>query len=394
MSARAVGEGRSTKKNLIEASLAHQFRGQGRDIVGGGDHQDLGFPLRHPGEEGSEHALGRARFIGPCGEPLLDFIDPQHTGAHDLGRLEGRPEVALGLAMKFVIQRAEVQAQQGKPENPSRSLCGQALTATLDADEQDALGWIQALGAFLGERQLSLGQPDLEVSKACHIVESCGVVLVGEHTIAVQQLVLRFHDAGDVVRGDRPILIDGISGEALGVRKRQPGEISNEELQGLGIHLDLPLGVLLAVLVDELVNGGLALFGARELHLELGGERLDLGGQLDVVADQQHADPGSGGADGDVFQQSHVHRIGQERMEVEQRVDAGTVSRANLAQDIGGLGDLLLGLQIQVEALQAVGDRPAQERAVRAGGALDGELHQQFEKTLLIRGLYDHNGRC
>ncbi len=51
-------------------------------------------------------------------------------------------------------------------------------------------------------------------------------------------------------------------------------------------------------------------------------------------------------------------------MEVEQRVDAGLGDGADVAQHVLGLGVVALRLEIEIEPLQTVGDRPAEQRAI------------------------------
>ena len=73
--------GEVDEEDFVEAAFAQQFGGQGFDIVSGGDEEDGGLVLLHPGEEGAEHALGEAAvggLAGGRGEAFFDFVDPQN----------------------------------------------------------------------------------------------------------------------------------------------------------------------------------------------------------------------------------------------------------------------------------------------------------------------------
>ena len=50
------------KKDFIEASFTYQFRGQGIDVVSGGDDENLILVFCNPGQKGSKNALCRSCF--------------------------------------------------------------------------------------------------------------------------------------------------------------------------------------------------------------------------------------------------------------------------------------------------------------------------------------------
>src|SRR5690606_6370822 len=93
--------------------------------------------------------------------------------------------------------------------------------------------------------------------------------------------------------------------------------------------------------------------------------------------------------DGDVLQQADVQRVGQERMEIEQRVEPRLAYRANVAQRFLGIGVVALRLELQVEPLQTVRDGPAKKGTVAVGRCRHGQLRQQLEEPGLVGGLDD-----
>ncbi len=46
-------------------------------------------------------------------------------------------------------------------------------------------------------------------------------------------------------------------------------------------------------------------------------------------------------------------------MKIEQRIDPGAIHRTNMPQDVGRIGVVALRLEIEIESLKTVGDRPA-----------------------------------
>ena len=110
---------------------------------------------------------------------------------------------------------------------------------------------------------------------------------------------------------------------------------------------------------------------------------------LEAVADQQQSDLGVVRRQCDVFEQPDVHRLFKERMKVEQGEHAWLAGCANVPQRFLGIGVVPLGFEIEVEPLNAVRDRPAEERAVGACRTRHGDLAQQLEHACLVRGLDD-----
>ena len=55
----SFGAGEVDEEDFIESTFTHQLRGQGRDVVGRGHDEDRVSVVLHPGEQGSEHALGQ-----------------------------------------------------------------------------------------------------------------------------------------------------------------------------------------------------------------------------------------------------------------------------------------------------------------------------------------------
>ncbi len=88
-----------------------------------------------------------------------------------------------------------------------------------------------------------------------------------------------------------------------------------------------------------------------------------------------------------------MDRLVQERMKVEQRVDSGLGNRPYVAQGFLGFGVVPLRLEIEIEPLQAVRDRPTEERAIGARGTGERDLSQQLEYARFVGGLDDDQRR-
>jgi len=77
-------------------------------------------------------------------------------------------------------------------------------------------------------------------------------------------------------------------------------------------------------------------------------------------------------------------------MKIEQRVDPGLRDRADVAQHVGRRGVVPLRGEVEVDALQPVGDRPAEQRTPLARGS--GDLRERLEKARLVLRLDDDEG--
>ncbi len=111
-----VGDGEIDEEDFVEAAFAEELGGEGFDVVGGGDEEDGGGVLLHPGEEGAEHAFGEAAVDGlggGGGEAFFDFVDPEDDGGHGLGLEERGIEAAFGFADEAVEEDGGIEAQEG-----------------------------------------------------------------------------------------------------------------------------------------------------------------------------------------------------------------------------------------------------------------------------------------
>ena len=112
------------------------------------------------------------RIAAATGDALLDLVDPEHARRHHVGGFQRFPELALGFAVILVVHRAEVQSQQGHAEDARRRLGGQTLAAALNADEQDAFGYVEVSGDRIATEDVpALFQPPLQVPEAAHFAE-------------------------------------------------------------------------------------------------------------------------------------------------------------------------------------------------------------------------------
>ena len=167
--------GQVDEEDLVEAAFAQQFRREHVDTVRGRDDEDLLLLLLHPGQQGAHDAGGGAAVAAiaaaHAGETFLDLIDPEHARLERGRDLQGGADVAFGLADDAAEHLAEVEAQQRVAPFLGDGFGDEALAATLDAEEHDALGGFDALLLrLIGEGALALLEPYLEVLEAADVL--------------------------------------------------------------------------------------------------------------------------------------------------------------------------------------------------------------------------------
>jgi hypothetical protein len=238
------------------------------------------------------------------------------------------------------------------------------------------------------KRPSPLRQPLFEVAESGELREPRRVVLEAQHAAAVQQLVLRFHHGRQIARGDGAVVANRIAREPLGVCRRQAAQVLDQQLERGRVDFYSPAG-LAQILVGAPLDDGAPIVGRRQAKSETRREARELLRDLEAMADQQQRDLGVVRRQCDVFEQPDVNRLLQERVKVEQGKHARLPGCANVPQRLFGLGVMPLGFELQIEPLDAVRDRPAEQRAVGACGTRHGDFAQQLEHTRLVRGFDD-----
>ena len=99
-----------------------------------------------------------------------------------------------------------------------------------------------------------------------------------------------------------------------------------------GVHLDLAAAVAAAYSAAQRSTMARRSLGARQAQREARREAAELVRHLEPMSDQQQRDLGVVRRQRDVLEQPDVDRLVQERMKVEQRVDARFGNGANVAQ--------------------------------------------------------------
>ncbi len=378
------------EEDLVEPALADQLRRQRRDVVGRRDDEDLRFALGQPRQEGAEHPARNAAVAVAGRQAFLDFVYPQHARRHDAGRCQRLAQVALRLADVLVVDRAEVQPQQRHTVDAGCGARRDALAAALHAEQQHALRRLQLRRGAV-ERRLAQLQPVLQVQHAAQVGELRGVVLEAEHATAIEQFVLGLHHRRQVARHERAVVEDRLAGQPLSVADRQAAEVLDQQLQRFAVGGDLA-AVRARPVAGDFLDDSPALDAVRKRQPEARGEMLQLARQRHLVADQNDRARLAVIVLADVLHQPHVHRVGEEGMEVEQDVDAADVRGADRLQHRSRLGIVLLrAAQIYVQAPQAVGDGPLEYRRVR-GGETRRQRGEQLERSRLVARL-DHHQR-
>ena len=244
-------------------------------------------------------------------------------------------------------------------------------------------------GAEPSKARLAQLQPFLEPRHAAEVGELRGVVFEAQHAAAIEQLVLGPHDRRQVARQQRAVVEDRLARQPLGVADRQAAEILDQQLERLaiGAHLAAVRCGSTRRRRFSMIAWRSARFGnaSRKRAAKCSSSRGSATSWLISTTVRARAVV----VLTDVLQQPHVHRIGQERMEVEQHVDAGDLSVARIDLSTLRLGVVLLrAAQIDVQAPQAVGDRPLEHRRVR-GGEARRQRGEQLERARLVARLDD-----
>ncbi|GAA3070251.1 hypothetical protein GCM10020254_12560 [Streptomyces goshikiensis] len=199
------------------------------------------------------------------GQALLDLVDPQDAGRDPVGRLQGLPEAALGLAEVLAVDGAHVEPVQRQLPLRGDGLRGQRLAAAGDADEQYPARRPQVGGAQVGlEQAAPAPEPVAEVGEPAdrvvgglqrHLLESGQVV---------EDAVLGLGEDEDV-----PLVHRALGGDGRHQVDRLALGDAHEELGGAPDVLLAPGDRDVApVVVEEGGEGRVHLVGVRRLQLE------------------------------------------------------------------------------------------------------------------------------
>ena len=210
------------EEDFVEATLTHQLGRELRNVVRRRDNEDAFFLVLKPGEEGAEDALRRSALGVLLRKRLFDLVHPEDHGRHRLGELDRALQVLLTLTDVAIVEIGWVETDQRKLPLGGHGLRAQALTATLHADQEQALGGRQAvLLGFLGilEGRLPLAKPTLELVETGHVTHVVLVREVFEHTRAFDDLTLGFEDPDDVVAFQHTVLDNGLRDDLLNLEE-------------------------------------------------------------------------------------------------------------------------------------------------------------------------------
>lgn len=107
--------GKIDEEYFIEAALAHEFRRQLLDIIGGGNDEYRGFLFLHPCDQTAENTglcAAVSLHAADAGKALIDLVDPQNAGGHGLGNLDHFTGAGFRLADIAAHQTADIQPEQ------------------------------------------------------------------------------------------------------------------------------------------------------------------------------------------------------------------------------------------------------------------------------------------
>ena len=173
MSARVAASGRSTKKISSMRPLRSSSGGSCVTSLAVATRNTLA--LRSAIQVNTVPSMRRDTppSLSPPSEARPFSISSIHSthGRHRLGLLQRLAQIALGFAVKLVVEHGEVEPHQRHVPRPGDRFGGDALARALHAEQQHALGRIDAeLGGVAGEGDAPQIEPALEVRQAADVV--------------------------------------------------------------------------------------------------------------------------------------------------------------------------------------------------------------------------------
>ena len=121
--------------------------------------------------------------------------------------LQRLAQVALGLALKLVVEHAEVEPHQRHVPRTGDGFGRHALAGALHSQQQHALGRVDAqLGRIAAEGHAAQLEPALEAAQAADVAEVAGVHFELEQAALAQRVALEFQHALRVFETDYPVV--------------------------------------------------------------------------------------------------------------------------------------------------------------------------------------------
>ena len=145
----------------------------------------------------------------------------------------------------------------------------------------------------------------------------------------------------------------------------EAGEIAHDGACGVGIDLDAATAVLARIVEGLLADKGGQRLDVRQGHLETRRQRLQVVGQFELRADQHQGVLDRCLAQDDFAHQAQGHRIAQVGLEIEQQEHCRLGALLDRGQRQGRIGNGAFALVVHVDAAQALGDAPGEQRAQR-----------------------------
>ena len=171
-------------------------------------------------------------------------------------------------------------------------------------------------------------------------------------------------------------MIDQLAGDAARVGEAETAQVAQDLLHRFLVHLHAPAAVFTGIGAGFLAQHLQQRVGIGQARIEAGRQRFQLGRQFDPGTDQHDHMRLAVAALQDVAQQPLMAGVAQVGMEIEQQVDAALLGLLDHAQHRAGIGrtDRIV-LAVQVDAAQALGDRPAVQRPPHMHKRLPEQLH-------------------
>ena len=281
--------------------------------------------------------------------------------------------------MKLVVEHAEVEPQQRHAPRAGDRLGGQALAGALHAQQQHALGRIDAeLARIAGERDAPPVEPAFETARPPTSVMLPLSISNSSRPPSPSASRLNFR----MRRTSSKLICSSMrmacADQAARVLLAHAGEVLHDELNRLLVALQRAMALRalpqLRFFLEYFADFG----NVGQRQIEARAHPREIGRQVELGADKYQRARGLVVFLRDFLDQPHIHGVFEVRLRIDQHVDAVLRRFVDMPQrvlEFVGLGDDIRARH----AFQAVGDGPHEQRpAFEVGGALEQSHHARL----------------
>ena len=214
--------------------------------------------------------------------------------------MQGLAQILFGFTNVFVVERGEIEPQQGQAPDAGDGFGGQAFTAALHPQQHHPFGGV-ALEAAVEKGAFALLQPVLQPLEAAHAGELFSLVLETEHAFHVHQLELGAIDFRQVAFVNGAIVANGAANQAAAVVKAEALKVGHQLRQCLLIGAHSMAFTFAGPESGLLTNNRFKLGLCWQAQAKVGGQARQFRRHFQVVADQRQRRAIAVVAQSDVF---------------------------------------------------------------------------------------------